>query len=73
LAAPWPPKKPSLSPGNPPQVTGPGPGQWDTAIDWSTSDLWPLVPGDNQVRFTVAGVQPGTSITAQFYPRYETA
>lgn len=59
--------------GDPPAISGPGDDPWEPSVDWSVSDLWPLQPGDNQVTFDIAGAVAGTSITATFYPRYETA
>lgn len=64
--------------GDPVQVTGPAddegnPLNWLPAIDWLDSDLWAIVPGVNDVSFNVTDSGTGTSVTAVFYPRYETA
>lgn len=60
--------------GNPPDIEGPTASvAWETAIDWTSSDLWPLLPGDNDVTFSVSGSGAGTSITLSYYGRYETA
>jgi len=59
--------------GNPPLITGPTGAAWQTAIDWTTSDLWWLEPGFNTVDLSVTSPGTGTSIVMSFYARYETA
>ncbi|HET8590768.1 MAG TPA: hypothetical protein VFM01_14120 [Nakamurella sp.] len=59
--------------GDPITVTGPGASPWEPAIDWANGDLWPLLPGANDITFTVSGDGTNTAISAQFYPRYRTA
>jgi hypothetical protein len=59
--------------GDPPTITGPGTGDWNVGMDWAHSDLWPLLRGDNQVEFTVAGASAGTSIEMRFAARYRSA
>ena len=59
--------------GDPITITGPGTDPWEPAVDWASGDLWPLVPGVNDITFTVSGDGSATSISAQFYPRHRTA
>jgi hypothetical protein len=59
--------------GDPPLITGPGTGDWNLAMDWAHSDLWPLLRGDNPVNFAVSGAGAGTSIELRFAPRYRSA
>jgi hypothetical protein len=59
--------------GNPPQISGPTGAVWETAIDWTTSDLWWLEPGFNDVTLSVSEPGTGTSILMSYYGRYETA
>lgn len=59
--------------GNPPMIAGPAGGLWQSAIDWSSSDLWWLEPGFNDVTLSLASPGAGSNIAMSFYPRYETA
>ena len=59
--------------GDPPLITGPGDGNWNLAMDWAHSDLWPLLRGDNPVNFAVSGAGAGTSIEMRFAARYRSA
>lgn len=54
-----------------PSVRGPAGQNIISALDYPYAYLWPLLPGSNDVTFTVAGAGPGTSIVLSFYPRYE--
>lgn len=41
-------------------------------LDWPTSSLWTLPPGDQTITLNVAGSGPGTTISLQYRPRWET-
>lgn len=58
---------------DPPTVTGPDGSDWTGAMNWPAAVLWPLDPGTNDVEFLVSGSSSGTSMSAEFYARYETA
>jgi len=57
---------------DPPTVRGPS-GVLTGALNWPGAVLWPLEPGLNEVTFTVASANAGTSIGLSFVPRFETA
>ena len=44
-----------------------------SALNWPSAVLWPLLPGDNDIQFTVAGSSAGTTIDLTYYARYEGA
>lgn len=59
------------------EVTGPAAGpdggtDWAGAIPWTTSTLWSLNRGANNVTFTVTGDGASTAIEASFYADYHT-
>lgn len=56
-----------------PTVRGPAGENLIDLLNWPTAYLWGLLPGDNDVTFTVAGAGGGTTIELVFYPRYEGA
>lgn len=56
-----------------PTATGPAGQNIISGLNWPTAQLWPLLPGDNEVEFNVDGSAAGTSITLSYYPRYEGA
>lgn len=59
---------------DPPSVIGPdGTTSWIGGLNWPGAQLWPLAPGANDIDFNVTGSNTGTSISAQFFARYETA
>lgn len=59
--------------GTRPGVRGPAGQNLSTALNWPTSFLWGLVPGDNEVELIVAGAAAGTEVRAEFHPLYEGA
>ena len=58
---------------NPPGVRGPDGSNWTAALNWPSAALWGLPRGDTNVDFALADAGVGSSVTAQFFPRYETA
>ncbi len=56
-----------------PSVRGPASENLVNTLDWPDAYLWPLVPGENDVTFTVGGSGSGTQIELTYYPRYEGA
>jgi hypothetical protein len=56
-----------------PTATGPSGQNIIGGLNWPTAQLWPLMPGDNDIEFNVDGSGVGTSITLSYYPRYEGA
>ncbi len=56
-----------------PTARGPAGQNISAALNWPTAFLWPLVDGDNDVTFSVAGAGTGTGIQLTFYARYEGA
>lgn len=50
-----------------------GSDNWVGALNWPTASLWGLPPGDTDVNFDLSGASTGSSVTATFYARYETA
>lgn len=54
-----------------PTVRGPAGENLSGSLNWPTAYLWGLVPGMNNVTFTVAGSTSVTAIELGFYPRYE--
>jgi hypothetical protein len=56
-----------------PSVRGPIGENLVNALNWPGAVLWGLVPGDNNVSFSVAGASTGTSIVMSYHPRYEGA
>jgi hypothetical protein len=58
---------------DPETVRGPLGENWIGALDWPGAELWPLLPGDNEIEYTVTGSAAGTSITMDYYPLYETS
>lgn len=55
-----------------PSVRGPAGEVWTGALNWPVASLWGLVPGDNDVVFTVQGASVGSSIALSFKARHET-
>lgn len=61
---------------NRPTVRGPGNSNLTGKIDWFNpvgTELWPLIDGNNQIRFRVDGAGSGTRVDLVFTPRFETA
>jgi hypothetical protein len=58
---------------DPPTVRGPSDTILTSALTWPGSVLWGLVPGVNEVEFSVTSSASGTSIVLSFVPRYEMA
>ncbi|MEU4568660.1 hypothetical protein [Micromonospora sp. NPDC023956] len=58
---------------DPPTVRGPSGQPLTYALSWPGSVLWPLEPGLNDVRFTAAGSEAGTSVELNYWPRFESA
>lgn len=56
-----------------PTIRGPGGQNLVNALNWPSAYLWGVVPGDNEVEFSIGGFGVGTSVTIQFYPRYDGA
>ncbi len=56
-----------------PGVRGPGDINLSGSLNWPTAYLWGLVPGDNDIEFSVSGAAAGTKIRADFHPMYEGA
>lgn len=56
-----------------PTVRGPLGQNLIGALNLPDAYLWPLLPDDNSVNFSVAGAGAGTSIELKFYPRFEGA
>lgn len=56
-----------------PAVRGPVGENLVNALNWPDAYLWGLLPGNNEVSFSVAGASTGTSIVMSFYPRFEGA
>ncbi len=56
-----------------PTVRGPAGENLVNALDWPDAYLWPLLPGDNNINFTVGGSGSGTTIVLEFYALYEGA
>lgn len=54
-----------------PTVRGPAGENLSSALNWPSAYLWGLLPGVNQVSFTVGGSTSATQIVLGFYPRYE--
>lgn len=52
-------------------VVGPAGQTWTGALNWPTATAWPLLPGNNSVTYTVTGSGTGTTITVNFFQRYE--
>lgn len=44
-----------------------------SALNWPSAVLWGLLPGSNEIDFTVTGAADGTRIELEFYARYEGA
>lgn len=58
-----------------PTVRGPGDANLSKFVDWfnpAGTELWPLTPGPNDIRFEVDGAGTGTSIEMSFVPRFTT-
>lgn len=58
---------------DPPMVRGPAGEVWTGLLDWPTATLWGLVPGLNEITFSVSGADVGTEIRWSYRPRFETA
>lgn len=61
---------------NRPTVRGPGDENLTGKVDWFNpigTELWPLLDGQNQIRFRVDGAGAGTRVDLVFTPRFETA
>lgn len=56
-----------------PMVRGPGDVNLTGYLDWPAAVLWPLLPGTNQVNFSVDGAETATRIDMGFRARYEGA
>ena len=56
-----------------PTVRGPTGQNLTGSLDWPACELWPLLPGINDVEFQVSGSGTGTGITLEYYPRFEAA
>lgn len=56
-----------------PLVRGPAGQNLVGALNWPGAVLWSLVPGRNDINFSVAGSADGTAIELAFHPRYEAA
>ena len=50
-----------------------GTDNWAGALNWPAAQLWGLPPGDSAVDFNLGGAGSGSSVTGQFYARYESA
>lgn len=46
---------------------------WTASLNWPSAQLWSLHPGGTAVDFNLSGAGAGSSVTATFYARYETA
>ena len=57
---------------DPPRVRGPAGENWVGRLDWPDAVLWGLVPGTNEVEFTVADADDGTRVELSFRQRWET-
>ncbi len=51
-------------------VRGPGDSNLVGSLNWPDAQLWPLLPGTNDIVFTVAGSASGTAIELSFFQRY---
>ena len=56
---------------NRPTVRGPGDSNLTGALDWPSAVLWPLVPGDNDVTFSMENASATSGVQLTFYPRFE--
>jgi hypothetical protein len=56
-----------------PLVRGPGGQNLVGSLNWPGAVLWSLLPGVNDVNFSIAGSAEGTAIELAFHPRYEAA
>lgn len=56
---------------DPPTVTGPAGENLVSQLNWPEAYLWPLVPGDNLVTFSVSGADVGTAVQLAYRNRYE--
>lgn len=54
-----------------PTVRGPGDANLTGSLDWPSAVLWPLVPGDNAVNFSMDNATQNSQVQLTFYPRYE--
>lgn len=50
-----------------------GTDNWAGSLNWPSAQLWGLPPGDSAVDFNLGGAGSGSSVTGQFYARYESA
>jgi hypothetical protein len=57
----------------PPSVVGPDGSSWAGALNFPGAVLFGLDEGDTNLTFTIAGAGAGTSISASYYGRHETA
>jgi len=58
---------------DPPRVRYQNGDNWVGGLDWPGAVLWGLLPGVNDVIFTLNGSGSGSSVQLSYYPRYETA
>lgn len=56
-----------------PMVRGPGDINLAGSLDWPSAVLWPLLPGANQVNFSIDGAGTNSRIDMGFRARYEGA
>jgi len=56
---------------DPPTASGPAGQNIISSLNWPAAYLWPLVPGDNTVSFSVSGAGIGTSVQLAYRNRYE--
>ncbi len=56
-----------------PTVRGPAGQNLVNALNWPTAYLWSLMPGSNNITFTLAGSGAGSRIELDFYPRFDGA
>lgn len=54
-----------------PTVRGPAGENLSGSLNWPGAYLWGLMPGDNDIDFSVIGLTATTAIDIGFYPRYE--
>ncbi len=54
-----------------PTVRGPGDSNLTGSLDWPSAVLWPLIPGDNQITFSMADATTASKVELTFHPRYE--
>ena len=55
----------------PAEVIGPDGSVWSAAVDWATSRLWALPPGESTVEVSAVGAADGTQVVGTFHARWE--